>query len=417
MIFVVVVLFAMSAMFSAVSNKDVFAPSKLFLVFFLAFHVGALFSDIDTRTATLLTVVLSVGALAVFFEADRVHRFRPKLNDTGGQEAQGGIKDATLLLWIASTPSLAAQFYMIDHFGGIAGYVASLSSRVSDWAGLGAARALIALMGPINLLYFALGLSQRKGFQWWAIYALHFFVVLGIGIMSGSRSSLLNIFALQIIVFHYLRTPIKPRQAVLIAGGLLLAAMSLGVVRETVRLDSGGTLTTNTSDRTLSFASFYYGVEPLEIISKTEYLPLAHGTTFLSLITNPIPRSIWPDKPDTGGTFFTKSYTNDAWGGLSNLTPTYIGEWIINFGWIGGIIGFCVTYFTMMIYLIHYYIRTMTRLNHDTSDVTVTGFVIYVYVAWSFMALMTGEFTNIILSMLLFQIIPLWLLREVLSRR
>lgn len=415
MILIVVILFMLTSMLAIVSNEDIFSPSKLFLFLFLSFYVGAVFSDINDWTATLVLVVLFVGLMAVMFEADRLQRYQKRARPI--VEWKPSRTDHTVFLWTVSLPSLFAQLYMIDYFGGIEGYVNSVSLRVSEWAGLGWARSLIALLTPINLVYFALGLAQRRSARWWMPYAVHFMILLAIAVMSGSRSSLLNIFAMQIIIFHYLWKPVKARQAVLLAGGLVLAAMALGVMRESIRFNEGELVTISaSSERTLSFASLYYGVEPLEIITRTEYPPLAGGTTFISLFTNAIPRTVWPNKPETGGVFFTKNYTNDAWLGYSNLSPTFLGEWIINFGWAIGVVGFVVCYFILIAMVINYYYRTAIKLGSNQSSATVIGFVIYVQVMWAMMALMVGETTNTILGLVLTQLIPLWLMKLYVSR-
>ena len=419
MLFIVIIVFVLASMFSAISNPDLFSPSKLFLFFFLVFHVGGLFTDITETTTSLILVVLLVGLLIAFFEAGRIqqNRLAMVVQPIPDGSTDSPPRDYALLLWLISLPGLAAQIYMIQHFGGIEGYVNSVGLRVVEWAGFGWARTLIAVLTPINMVYFAVGLRRRSGLAWWAFYGAHFLILLGIGLLSGSRSSLLNVFVMQILIFHYLRARVRGGQAVLLTGGLVLSAMALGVWRAAARFNEGVfTVTNASSDRALSFDSFYYGIQPLEIITRAEYMPLAHGSTFFSLLTNAIPRALWPNKPDSGGIFFTQNYAGDAWLGYSNLTPTFLGEWLINFGWVAGVIGFFICYSAIMFAVVRYYMRVTQKIAMERSTSTAIDLVIYVHVALAFVALMVGETTNVVLTLVVTQLIPLWIIRAYIRR-
>lgn len=418
MIFLLVLVFLMTSAFAAISNPDIFSPAKIFLFFFMTFHLGILTADATQTTILMIMVVLSVGLVAVVIEAGRIKQVGSSALPAGRSVAPGASDSwkQAAFMWAVSVPALAAQAYMIVYFGGIEGYVNSIGLRVVEWAGLGWARTLIALLTPINMVYFALGARYRRGKRWWLLYGLHFLILLSIGFLSGSRSSILNIFTMQIIIYHYLRSNVKVQSAGLLAGALVLSAMLLGVVRESTRFDAGELVISSTSGRTLSFQSFYYGVDPLEIIARTEHLPLAHGMTFVSLVTNAVPRSIWPDKPLSGGVFFTRYYTGDAWEGYSNLTPTFLGEWIINFGWTAGIIGFFFSYLTLMFLIDRYYYRILTKASRDMSPALTVDLVIYAHILLTFVALMIGEVTNVVLNLILSQLIPLWAMRYYLKR-
>lgn len=400
------------------SNRDIFSPGKVFLFSFLAFHVGAFFTPTSLNVWLLAFLLLVVGMLAVLFEASTGVRSRAALLP---RDASCDVLDRpshAFFLWLVSLPALLAQLYMIQLFGGVEGYINSLALRVVEWRGLGWAKTVIALMAPINLVYFAVGLTGRRSRTWWALYGLHLFFLLLMGALSGSRSGLLNIFAMQLILYHYLKRQIKLRQAVTMASVLVLLALVLGVVREGIKVDDGEIMTgLDASDRAVNVATFYYGIEPLEILVNSERMPLAYGSTFLSLFTNAIPRDLWPDKPDSGGVFFTKAYTDDAWDGASNLTPTFMGEWIINFGWVAGLAGFLLAYPLMLRAVIGLYRRTLHEIQAKPSELAAIDLVIYVHIMWSVVALMTGETTNVLLNLMLTQLLPLALIRRFICSR
>ena len=65
---------------------------------------------------------------------------------------------------------------------------------------------------------------------------------------------------------------------------------------------------------------------------------LSYGMTYLTAITNLVPRSIWPSKPDPGGVVFTRDYTNGMYDEFNQYSTGLFPEAIINFGMIGGFI-------------------------------------------------------------------------------
>jgi oligosaccharide repeat unit polymerase len=282
---------------------------------------------------------------------------------------------------------------------------------------MGWARVMIATMLTMNLFYFCLGLVRRRTRAWWLLYALHFLLLLLMGLMSGSRSGILNIAVMQVFAYHYLKRPIGLR--VVLPAGLLLvaAALIMGVVREGLKVDAGRLVTgLDATEVALSFSTFTYGVQALQYIVAAGSLTLAHGSTFLSLVTNAIPRAWWPEKPESGGIFFTKVYTDDAWDGGSNLTPTFIGESIINFGWTLGIAFFVIAYMLMMYMIIRRYRSVSWRLGQQTGPLKAVDFAHYLCVMWAVVSVMVGEFTNVFLNLLLTQVMPLMALRFLVRR-
>lgn len=420
LLFIAVMAFGLS------TNLDLMSPAKFFLISFLMFYVGGLFDNLPTEVWMLVMQVLLVGAVAVLFEAlqprrrnlTRIHSPAPAIDRRGLAHE----RRLFVWLWIFSTPAILSQLYMVQAFGGIEGYINSLAMRVIEWQGMGWAKTVIATLMPANLVYFAVGLIRPRTKRWWALYGVHFLLLLLLGLMSGSRSSILNVFALQLFCYHYVKRPVGLRHLGIIGAVLVVSALVLGVVREGVKVD-GGELVTGLegADSKLKIATFRYGVEPLDLLVKADSLSLAYGGTFISLFTNAIPRVWWPDKPDTGGVFFTKVYTGDEWDGASNLTPTFLGEWIINFGWAIGSLLFLIAYPALMYLVIKRYRRVVHRLRSAKSSLAAVEFVSYLLMMWTIVALMTGEVTNILLSFFLTQFIPLaivtWKVRRDAPRR
>ena len=296
-------------------------------------------------------------------------------------------------------------------------YVNIISNRVIEFRGLGWAITLGATLVTLNLAYFGLGLTRARGRLWWSVYVVHFTMSLAVGLLSGSRGGTLNIFAMQLFAYHYIKGNIRLSRALPAAAALLACAMVLGVVRNSVKFqDDIFTIGLGDREQTIEYSTFQYGVRPLQLLLDADHLKPAFGMTLVTIVTNVVPRDWWPDKPDTGGVFFTKEYAGNAWNGASNLTPTLLGEGIINFGWVMGIAFYVLTYPVLMYLIVTYYLRIAARARAERSPAAALAVVLYVCVMWSVVGLMTAEVTTILLSLLLTKVAPLWLLQAVLGQ-
>lgn len=410
-------LLVFTMLFSLLTNRDMFSPGKFYLVSLVLFYVGALAHTDDYELWLLILLVLLVGIAAVCLEANAMplpaaHRVtRPDV-------ARHKERNVALWIWLASLPAIGAQIFMVRIFNGLEGYINSIGNRVIETRGFGWAKTLIATIVVLNLVYFAVGLTRRRSGLWWTLFATHVLFVLVMGGLSGSRGSILTVFATQVFVYHYLRRPVKVAYALPIGIALIGLAMIIGVLREGLRLEDNSISTgLDTHDKLLTASIFNYGVQPLQILLAADHLQLANGSTLLSVLTNPIPRNWWPEKPDTGGVFFTKKYTDDAWDGASNLTPTFLGEGVINFGWLGGLFFFVVMNLILMYFVVRRYKGMLASSRAPPDSAAAIDVVIYILVMWSVVALLAGEVTNTAQNFLFTQLIPALFIKAILRKR
>ena len=411
-------LFVLTALFAVVSNRDMLSPGKFYLASMLLFYIGALVEYSSSYEIWLLIlVVLAVGMLTVVLEA-----VRPAYPGGGAPQpppirADAPAEPFALWIWVMSLPAIASQLYLLQHFGGLEGYINIIGNRVVEFRGLGWAKTLISTIVILNLIYFAVGLTRRRSRSWWCAYGVHLMLLLSMGILLGSRGSILNAFAAQVFIYHYMRRPVKMFYAVPIGAALIMFAVLLGIAREGLKVEDGAVVTgLDKTENLLRLSVFAYGSQPLHLLVDSPDMPLAYGSTFVSLVTNAVPRDWWPEKPDTGGVFFTKQYTGDAWGGASNLTPTLLGETIINFGWTIGLILFFVLHLALMWYVVENQRATVARLQRRLSGAHAIDMVLYVVVMWSVVALMIGEVTNVLLTLMLTQVLPAFAIKKMLFR-
>lgn len=400
-------LFLAIALAARLTNRDLFSPAKFYLFSFLMFFGAAATEGVSEEVHLLVMLVLSIGAFAMLLEVERL----PAVSRSTGAISGIGERRAVRSIWMFTAVPLLAQAYLINLAGGLGAFAAAYGSRVLDWRGSGWAVTLMLSVTALNLMYLAIGLLSPRRPRWWLWFVVHLMITIFITSLSGSRGAILGTFATQLMLFNYLGRRIKLSVAVSVAASLLMVALVLGVVRERISWSSYDATDIISITPALKLDSFSYGTRPLQLIVDADPRPLAHGTTFLSVITNPIPRSWWPGKFDSGGIFLTKAYADDAWGGASNLTPTFLGEWVINFDWALGIPGYVVSASLLTYILFRHYRWMLHRVQGPRTVDLALDVVVYVYLLWAIVALMVGEVTNVIVGLMLTRLAPVMAVR------
>jgi hypothetical protein len=400
-------LFALSSIVALVSNRDLFSPAKLYLLNFAVFFGAAFIHDLSPGTAGLCLLVVSFGTLAALFE-----RTPPRIR-SGNVEScvLYGHRRAVATIWALTIGPLAAFVYLVIHAGGFWSFVAKSGGRTVEWRGLGWAVTLMLGIGVLNLSYLAVGLLGRRNRRWWIAFAVHGLITVSVLGISGSRSAILSHLVIMAMLFNYLHRRLTIVAAAFAAASLLFAALFLGSLREQIY----GIMSEGTGEISEAWSlkqdSFSYGTTALERILHMDPRTLAHGTTFLSLFTNAVPRGWWPSKPDSGGIFLTKHYFDDAWDGASNVTPTFLGEWIINFGLPLGTVGFVIAQALILRLLSVRYTRTCGGLGGPRTVDMALRIVLYLCLLWALVGLMVGEVTNTLLLFMLTRVAPIAAIR------
>lgn len=313
-------------------------------------------------------------------------------------------------IWLISLIPILAQLYLINLMGGFAGYIHSIGLRVKEWSGLGIYIILIRSMGIINLVYFFVIIKSHKVSRYeWLFYWANFTLFVIISLLSGSRSTLLVNFVIMFIVYYYYVERVGVGRFFLLGIITLLLAMVIGVARNGYSYE-GGELTTGFSnpnlDKKIEAANFSYGLFPLEVITKQEYLKsYSFGATYISAFTNIIPRSIWPDKPDTGGVVFTKQYQN-IHQGYSNYSTDFIVEGILNFGYFGGTVFAYLLLFIIYIRFISYYRKKRKFVYLRSAIIYFVGYVCLLFLIPTYLH---GEFTTVTHTIFIHKILCLML--------
>ena len=384
-----------AVLFSIKCNRDIFSPAKFYHLSLTVFFLDIFLSEHNGYVYAVYFGYILVGFLFSILEvsmrpASGAVCIRPQSSDRVPARF-------VVTLWAISMIPILAYTSLIHITGGFESLAEIIAFRVAKWQGLGILVALAKLIGPINLVYFTLGLvyTPRRPRLWWLLYGLHLLLFLGNALLLGGRSFMLMQPLMMIVIYNYLRKPIRLR-VVLVAGILLLAIASfLGTVRNNLaRLDIDADVF-EMSGETFNLKMFSYGTMPLDIVFTGEFSDCQYGATFLSALTNFIPRKIWPGKFDPGGVVLTKFAHGKSYAGTYNLSPGIVAESILNFGPVAGIFcGFAILLIAASMMVWAYY-RLLRKSGRSEGLNRIFSAVLYVYLAIIPGALLWGEFTTV----------------------
>lgn len=387
-----------------VRNPDPFSPAKFYLVFSTFFYLAIYLQDVRVETLLCYFVLIQAIAVCVFLEKRAVR-----------QAVFVGENDGTLIsriVWLLTIPPVVVMLYYVYDAGGLSQYFGVLARRVDAWKGQGAMTVLLNTLPVLNLVYFGSVVSTRKTNRKQEIlYGLHFIIFVIIGLLTASRSYIgISILGMCVVWAYLVRVP-RLRHLVIVSLALVLFAGFMGAARNDyhagMTVDSVGRMLADTKFET---AQVGYGVSPLEVIFESPERVYMWGGTYLTLVTNMVPRAIWPDKPDTAGVIFTREYTPDQTG-LSYFATGAVTEAILNFGKTFGVL-FGLTFnfllFILGSILYNRYICGDGSSNRYVGLLFVVGFY---YVVLSISKFSYGEFTDVFQTLVFFNLAPLALIR------
>jgi hypothetical protein len=243
--------------------------------------------------------------------------------------------------------------------------------------------------------------TKRHARTWWFIYSLHLLLFTVTALMQGSRGFVLVQVVLMMVIYNYLRRPVKLRYAAVAGVALLIIAAFLGTVRNNLtKLENLDSLNDMRGD-TLNLRIVSYGTNPLNVVFEREFTDYQYGKTFLTPVTNLIPRKVWPDKFESGGVVLTKFWKGHAYTGLTHMSTGLVTEGILNFGYpLGTVVGFGVLLLVMCVTL-RWYARLRSQLDKHGGLALVYLACIYAYIAQIGGGLLCGEFQNYIGGLLI----------------
>ena len=373
----------------------------MFLVKLGFYFSGIYFLDYRFEVYLIFVLILFVIFFSSFFY---LFKFNKSVIKTKYTQIKKKFKIPEKIFWLMSLPSVVAMHYLINKFGGYSqffepeGFLEASKFGTRSFAGLGIAKTLISTFYVVHLYYFCylINLNYKKYKISYVLFGFHFLIFLFLASVSFSRGTLLGMFVLMGLIWHYERKRISTFIIVAGLSSLLLIAMVLGVIRETVTFnDRKIAFNYNLKENEFKKADTIIGTFPLQTMLDAEKIDKQYGLTYLSGITIFVPRSIWPNKPDPGGVIFTKNYTS-LYDEFSDFTTGMFPEAMINFGVIFGIIFASLQLILLIYWLNSLYIKIIYKNNNNVIyHKDIFELLFYIYTLKAVTGLLTGEFTNI----------------------
>ena len=269
-------------------------------------------------------------------------------------------------------------------------------------------------MQVLNIIYFCIGLYfSKKSKFWWSIFGLHFLISLSFGVLTASRTVMLLNFLIMLICYHYIKKPISFKYFLTTAISILIVASAIGLARNNFKIEDGILTTGFTAERSNSTkvntltSTFKYGLIPLDYIYEKPPPKLQYGSSLLTIVTNVVPRDIWESKPDTSSMAMNKIYIEDKGPGPYEYPAGVLGLGVMNFGWMIGILfGYLLTIIFLM-YAEVLYKRNLLPFHSQTSISLMLKLIMSIYFIQTVPAIVPGEFTNVLHSLLLTKVAPI----------
>jgi hypothetical protein len=170
--------------------------------------------------------------------------------------------------------------------------------------------------------------------------------VASFAIYSSSRTNLLGLVIVNLVLFHHLFRKLKLRNLVLVFAAIILLSSAIVGIRNT-RSDVYSRLLenlriTNTIQNIVAsrdLADITTVAHIVRYVEETGDLRL--GETFVNLVTRFVPRSLWPNKPLNVGVEVSDLFYDEALGRRNDtgVPPSIIAEMFWNFHIVGVIFG------------------------------------------------------------------------------
>lgn len=317
--------------------------------------------------------------------------------------------------------SLVLFLVGLSLLGGTTALLAGLGDRIRLFAGLNyffvALNSFMAvsLVALVTLLSRPARIREGNGKDW-AVFALLAMTAVLFGALLGNKSNIYVLMTAFLAVFHYC-----VRRFSLIEVGLLGGLFFLGLmiyqlfVREFLVVGEVVSLAEPRVEDFLKYSALQLSgnIMQLQTLSVLvdqvpENLDYQLGLTFLAFLTLPIPSTVWPDKLLTAPGVFTLAFWPERWlEEGTTLPPGLLGEFYLNFGWLGVLFGAVALAFVY---------ESFFRRIRTQDQVRAEHLIYYVVLVGALLHFIRGEFsapTLLVLSITA----PVWLAGKLYKER
>ena len=247
-----------------------------------------------------------------------------------------------MILYLFLSIATASFVFVIVRSGGFLFYISNLGERVIFWENLGYLWWGVLLVIPSSWAYYGYLVETRGkahvGF--WIFLGLVLLFLLSL----GSRWNIISLSFGLLIVHHHAARRVRIHHLILLALVLLVFSFLYQFYRNYLSIEHYMNVYQqgNLAQRFIfgSLGGFNSLVVVLEGVP--EIMDFQYGRSLVDLVYYPIPRLLWPAKPELTAMGFSQTFFPEAAAaGVIQGIP-YLGELYLNFGPLGITVGMMV---------------------------------------------------------------------------
>lgn len=241
---------------------------------------------------------------------------------------------------------LVSYFTLVSSFGGWDYYIFNKSETLTS-----PGQGFLQLGSSMMSIGFIMALTQSysSGGRGYLAYVLLLPILLILGLLTGSKGTLLSSILAAMIATHYLKREIRFRYIIYL-GMLTIILLPILNIYRGITSDSGLPIAF-IGDSFQSDAEFvirnlmarFYGIDSLTLLIRDtpKVMDYQLGGTIWPLFVSWIPRQFWEDKPIISfGKIFAEEYLGDFFYGTgTSASPTLLGELYLNWHILGILFG------------------------------------------------------------------------------
>ena len=256
-------------------------------------------------------------------------------------------------------------------------------------AALGYVRALTSFANVAFLILVAWVATQSA--RWGRAKRMGYICLVGVAwvlaaafpFISSTRTDILVLTIGGFVVYAALTRRVPWGKVIAAAAVLVVIAVIMAHLRaytesgrETTSSGSGGGVMAQVADKLVGSGNFFPMDRSGVIVHRVpEYLDYMYGTSYLSVLFAPIPRTVWMEKPPVSLGQLVRAEIWRTWVHVGGYPPGFVGEALMNFGWYG--------VFTMPLILGAFIRIWYNSLQHDFSA-NKNAAVLYGATFWAF---------------------------------
>jgi oligosaccharide repeat unit polymerase len=291
------------------------------------------------RACILASVYLLIGQ-AVYYIAfyglkpsQRITKLFPAFTSTGWDD-----QHTRRIIGIYLFVGFAAYMIFMQQVGGIMNFVTHIYVRSSLSEGLGFISIFMHTLVVAALVTFCYLVAARNGIKKFWLVAIP---VLILTATLGGRGFLILPTLMLLICYHYTVKRFSLKKLSIIAAAGLAFFITAGAIRNSLAPDAKMSLA---NDFAGGVDAYFQDQNQLDMFAvliddMPKNYPFQYGTTWLRLLTLPIPSKLWPNKP---ALFEGRVTAENYFGDHAGIPPGYVGVLYMNFYVWGIIPGFFI---------------------------------------------------------------------------